>query len=119
MTVLIRTALLLTLALPVTVPLAAKAEEDFPPETIGLLDDNGDDAISPNEIDGFIPRIHAAMDTNEDGRLDASEAAVALTPEQIAAVDTNGDGVLSRDELGTVIRADFAAADRDGNGLID
>lgn len=83
------------------------------------MDANGDDAISSEEIDAFIPRIHAAMDTNEDGRLEAAEAAVALSPEQVKAVDANGDGTIALEELAPVIRADFAAADRDGNGLID
>jgi hypothetical protein len=115
---------LLRLALPLALtllaaPVAAQIADGFPPEALTLMDTNRDDAVSPDEIEAFIPKIHAAMDTNEDGRLETAEAAAALSADQVAALDANADGTIAVEELAPVIRADFAAADRDGNGLID
>lgn len=102
--------------LPVAGPLAA---QELPGEALAIIDTSGDGILARDEIDAFVVAIAAAMDANEDGSIDAAEAAAALSAEQIAAVDSNGDGILSPEELAVVVRADFAAADTDGNGLID
>ena len=44
-------------------------------------------------------RLLEQLDTNKDGRLDASEAARGLLPEPFAGIDTNRDGVLGEAEL--------------------
>jgi len=112
-----RTAYLGLLALCLAAgPIAA---QELPAGALAIIDTSGDGILTADEIDAFVAIVPAAMDTNEDGKVEVAEAATVLTLEQIAAIDTNADGVLSPEELAAVIRADLAAADSDGNGQID
>jgi hypothetical protein len=108
----------LAFALP-AVPALAQTAEDFPAESLFLLDKNTDGTISAEEIDAFAVTILPVMDTNEDGTVTKEEVLVVLTEEQFTAADTNADGVLSLEELTAVVRADFAAADMDGSGHLN
>jgi hypothetical protein len=109
----------LSAALALCLSAGAVAAQELPAATLTIIDSSGDGILTSDEIDALVAILPAAMDTNEDGKVDAAEAAAVLTADQIAAIDTDADGVLSPDELAAVIRADLAAADVDGNGLID
>lgn len=109
-----------TLALALfAAPVLAQAPEGIPEGALAIVDTNGDGVIDAAEIDAFAATILAAMDANEDGKVEKSEALVVLSEEQVAKVDVDADGVITLEELQPVIRADFAAADIDGNGKIE
>ncbi len=99
--------------------LPAVAEEASVPGEVGnLLDRNGDEIITVDEMDAFAVAVFPAFDTNGDGKIDKTEALVVLTEAQFTAIDANGDGVITVEELTEQFRTDFKTADQDGDGVL-
>lgn len=99
--------------------LPAFAEDaTLPGEAGNLLDRNGDEIITVDEMDAFAVAVFPALDANGDGKVDKTEALVVFTEEQFTAIDADGDGVIVVEELTEQVRADFKTADQDGDGVL-
>ena len=107
----------LALAL-LSVPAFAEDTLTMPGEAGNLLDRNGDEIITPDEMDAFVVAVFPALDANGDGKVDKSEATVVFTEVQFTQIDANGDGVITVEELTEQVHADFKTADQDGDGVL-
>lgn len=108
-----------TLALSLlAIPAFAEDAPTVPGEAANLVDRNGDEVITVDEMDAFVVAVYPALDANGDGKVDKTEALVVFSEEQFTAIDTNGDGVISVEELTEQVRSDFKTADQDGDGVL-
>jgi hypothetical protein len=93
--------------------------QDITTGQLDAMDTNDDGKIDATEFAAFMTQAFTSMDANGDGYVTEAEGANFMSPEQFAAANSNGDDGISQGEFLSASQADFEAADRDGDGVLD
>jgi Ca2+-binding EF-hand superfamily protein len=82
------------------------------------VDTDKDGTISLDEAKKAAEKKFAALDTNHEGTLDATELMGALSPGQMKQADPDKDGTLDVAEYLAVVETRFKEADTDHDGTL-
>ncbi|MFG6081745.1 hypothetical protein ACEUZ9_002379 [Paracoccus litorisediminis] len=88
-------------------------------EHLAAMDTNGDKAVDATEFAAFADKVYTTLDVDKNGALSQAEVGSTISAEQFQAVDANKNGSLSKSEFAAASKADFAASDLDKNGKLD
>ncbi|KQN26072.1 hypothetical protein ASE86_07895 [Sphingomonas sp. Leaf33] len=86
---------------------------------LARMDGDGDGRVTRAEFDAGGRTRFEQMDTNRDGKIDATEMASLPGGGRGMRADTNGDGTLTRAEYDAQSKERFDRSDVNGDGVLD
>lgn len=89
------------------------------PSIVKALDSDNDGTLDAAEIEAAASAVFARLEKDQDGTVDHKEIGARLAKKDFGKADPDGDGTLSKDEYLAAVSTLFKAADTDGEGTLD
>lgn len=86
---------------------------------LAAVDPDNDGKLDLSEAQAAAGKVFAKLDPDKDGTLDRKELRGRLSGKEIAAGDPDKDKSIDKSEYLAIVAARFKAADPDGDGTLD
>jgi hypothetical protein len=90
-----------------------------PPGALKALDTDNDGTVDLSEAKAAASKLFDKLDRDHDGTLDRRELRGHMVSKEFGAADGDHDGTLDKDEYLAVVERSFKAADRDNDSTLD
>jgi hypothetical protein len=90
-----------------------------PPGALKAVDTDNDGTVDLTEAKAAASKLFDKLDSDQDGTLDRRELRGRMVSKEFGTADGDRDGTLDKDEYLAAVQKSFKVADRDNDGTLD